>query len=198
MQVQRLVQLVRATAVAARVSGCEVKIAAAGAGAESAASSSERSHTPDTSGNNQSADTAGTATAAPIQAIPDLPPFRESLTGNFTWGELSGTDFTTTVRNAYCEVVHWRRNLFLVPSGAIGRQCVRELTRLFNAYAQATALELVALEAIMVASCLLLQKPHETSKSKDHVSALERRLRAWQDEDVGGLMQEECTIQKQN
>ena len=84
-----------------------------------------------------------------------------------------------------------------MPSGAIGKQFVRELTRLFNAYAQATALELVALEAIMVASCLLLQKQHESSKSKDHKLALERRLRAWQDGDVEGLMREGRTIQKQ-
>ena len=131
------------------------------------------------------------------QEVPELPMFRASTTCNFTWGDLNGTDFTSTIHCAYCEVAHWRRNIFLVPSGAIGKQFVRELTRLFNAYAQASALELTALEAIMVASCLLLQKPYESSKSKDHVSALERRLRAWQSGDIDGLMREGRTIQNQ-
>ena len=127
--------------------------------------------------------------------VPDLPPFRESSTRNFTWGSLDGDDFANVLHSAYCEVVHWRRNLFLVPSGSIGKKFVRELTRLFNEYAQASALESVALEAIMVASCLLLQKPHKSSKSREHVSALERRLNAWESGDIDGLLREGRAIQ---
>ena len=127
--------------------------------------------------------------------IPDLPRFDESARREFTWGRLSGDDFADAIHSAYSEMAHWRRNVFLVPSGSVGKQFVKELTQLFDAYAQASALESVALEAIMVASCVLLQKPSESSKSKDHIAALERRLSAWRDGDINGLMRETRAIQ---
>ena len=129
--------------------------------------------------------------------MPDLPPFSEGARRDFTWGRLSGEDFAETIHNAYSEMVHWRRNVFLVPTGKVGKQFVKELTRLFNAYAQSSALESVALESIMVACGVLLQKPHEFSKSKDHVIALDRRLNAWRDGDIDGLMREARAIQSQ-
>ena len=72
---------------------------------------------------------------------------------------------------------------------------MNELTRLFNAFAQASALESIALEAVMVGCALLLQKPHGKSKTRDHVTALERRLKAWKAGDITGLMREASTIQ---
>ena len=127
----------------------------------------------------------------------DLPRFSEGARRDFTWGRLSGEDFAETIHNAYSEMVHWRRSVFLVPTGKVGKQFVKELTRLFNAYAQSSALESVALELIMVAWGVLLQKPHEFSKSKDHVIALDRRLNAWRDGDIDGLMREVRAIQSQ-
>ena len=85
--------------------------------------------------------------------------------------------------------------MFSVPSGKAGKQFLRELTHLFNAYAQASALESIALKACVVACALLLQKPHFSSKSKDHVKALERRLNAWRAGDIDGLLREGRTIQ---
>ena len=79
----------------------------------------------------------------PERTIPDLPPFIKSSAKDFIWGCLNGDDFACAIHSAYCEVVHWRRNLFLVQSGSVGKAFVRELTRLFKAYAQASALELV-------------------------------------------------------
>ena len=83
----------------------------------------------------------------------------------------------------------------MTPSGKVGKDFVRELTSLFTAYAQGSALESVALTAIMVACATLLQKPHPSSKCKDHVRALERRLSAWRNGDIDGLMREGRTIQ---
>ena len=97
--------------------------------------------------------------------------------------------------SAYSEVVYWRRNLFLVPYGKVGRAFVRELTNLFLAFSQESALERIAIQAAMVACTLLLQKPHFTSKCKDHTKTLERRLKAWQDGDIDGLMREGRTLQ---
>ena len=87
--------------------------------------------------------------------------------------------------------------MFLVPSGKAGKQFVREITNLLSAYAQSSAKEPVAMEAVMVASTIILQKPHSKSDCKEHAKALERRLKAWTGGDIDGLMREGRTIQDQ-
>ena len=57
---------------------------------------------------------------------------------------------------AYAEVVHWRRNTFLVPFRNAGKGFVSELGRLFRAYADGSALEAIALKACTVMPILLL------------------------------------------
>ena len=131
----------------------------------------------------------------PVDHDLELPPYQEAAYTNFEWGTLSGEDFAHVIHSAYSEVVHWRRNVFLVPSGKTGKAFVVELSKLLNAFAQASALESVALEAVMVACILLLQKPHMASKARDHAAALERRLRAWNAGDVDGLLREGRAIQ---
>ena len=128
-------------------------------------------------------------------SIGKLPDFEPLASANFQWGLLNGEEFAHAIQCAYSEIVHWRRNVFLVPSGKAGKQFIRQITSLFLAFAQGAALESVALQAVMVACALLLQKPHSTSKCRDHVSALERRLRAWTNGDIDGLMREGRTIQ---
>ena len=44
----------------------------------------------------------------------------------------------------------WKRNIFVVPSGALRKKFVDELAQLFHTYAEASALEGVALYAAMV------------------------------------------------
>ena len=50
--------------------------------------------------------------------------------------------------------------MFSVPSGNAGNAFVSELARLFQAYAEGSALESIALKAVTVMSALLLQKKH--------------------------------------
>ncbi len=58
--------------------------------------------------------------------------------------------------------------------------------------AEGSALESVALT---VAAILLLQNPHHKSKSKDHISCLERRLKLWKDGDFTELLKEGRALQ---
>jgi len=44
---------------------------------------------------------------------------------------------------------------------------------------------------------LLLQKPSKTSKAKDYVNALERRLQLWKERQINELIREGETIQRQ-
>jgi hypothetical protein len=110
---------------------------------------------------------------------------------------VDGETFACSINRSYEVIVHWRRNLFKIPSGKAGKAFIRELTRMFRAYADGSALESVAMKAAMVMPALLLQKPHPRSKAKDHTLHLERRLRQWSEGDLEGLMKEGYTIQHQ-
>ncbi len=92
------------------------------------------------------------------------------------------------ISTAYDEVVCWRRNNFPVPTSKAGTAFIPELSGLFRAYAEGTALECVALKAITVASILLLQKPHRKSKAREHTSCLERRLQLWSEGEFDDLL----------
>ena len=69
------------------------------------------------------------------------------------------------------------------------------MARLLRAYAEASTLETVALKCVMTMPALLLQKPHQSSKAKDHVICLEYRMKAWYEGDIEQLLHKGRTIQ---
>ena len=126
----------------------------------------------------------------------DLPHFCSSAEPNFIWGEVGGMVFRSVLNRIYDETVHWSRNLFKIPSGKAGTAFVREVSRMFRAFADSSALESVAMKVVMVMPALLLQKPHPRSKARDHVVHLERRLQLWLDGRLDELLKGR-TIQRQ-
>ena len=112
-------------------------------------------------------------------------------------GGVGGMVFRSVLNIIYDETVHWSRNLFKIPSGKAGTAFVREVSRMFRAFADSSALESVAMKAVMVMPALLLQKPHPRSKARDHVVHLERRLQLWLDGRLDELLKEGRTIQRQ-
>ena len=124
-----------------------------------------------------------------------LPSFTALTAPNFQWGEKDGEYLIQIVDRCYDTVVHWRRNLFKIPSGKVGVAFVHELSLLFQAYAESSALEGVALKAAMILPALLLQKPHARSRTKEHTKHLKRRLNLWKDGDLVSLLDEGQTIQ---
>ena len=125
-----------------------------------------------------------------------LPGFEQSPETTFQWGEYNGADFACDINEIYSEAVHWRRNIFMIPSGKVGKDYVREQARLFSAYAEKSALERVSLKAALVMPLLLLQKPHPKSKTKEHAQCLERRLKLWFLGSMKELAHECRTIQR--
>ena len=109
--------------------------------------------------------------ALPIPTPPSAP--------SFSWGMHDADSFIHSLTAAYSEVTHWRKNHFTVPLGNIGKKFVGELSRLFRAFAEQSALESVALVATTVLPILILQKPTFNSKPKDNATCLERRLKLW-------------------
>ena len=57
-------------------------------------------------------------------------------------------------------------------------------------------LKAIAFKAVMVMPGLLLQKPSRKSKSKDHFTSLENRMKLWHVGEIMELLKEAETIQK--
>ena len=107
---------------------------------------------------------------------------------------MEGSEFCSCISSVYNEVIHWRRNMFKVPSGRVGDSFVKELARLFQAYADSSSLEPIALYSALVMS-VLLQKPPGKIAAKDLTKHLERHLTRWSDGDIQSLVNEGRTIQ---
>ena len=68
---------------------------------------------------------------------------------------------------------------------------------MFRAYADASALEYIALKAATIMPALLLQKPNPRSREKDHTIHLDRRLYLWKEGNFENLIEEGHTIENQ-
>ena len=107
---------------------------------------------------------------------PALPTPTPLATPSFVWGKHDVASFTHSLTAAYAEVTHWKKNQFTVPLGNTGnlKKFIGELSWLFRASAEQSALESITLLATTVMLILLLQKP-----AFNNVSCLECRLKLW-------------------
>ena len=63
----------------------------------------------------------------------------------FSVGSKDGKAFCDTIDEAYNDIIHWKRNIFLLPSGATGKTFIREITRLLQTFAEGSAMECIAM-----------------------------------------------------
>ncbi len=127
--------------------------------------------------------------------IPDPEPSVSSI-DKASWGILKGSDIATSVQKAYDKIVKWRRNLFKVPTGKIGQEFIEEVAKTISLYTAGSHFESVALTMAMIMFPLLLQKPSQGSKSKDHVEYLKKRLLLWRAGELDNLIKEGSVIQE--
>ncbi len=109
------------------------------------------------------------------------------------WGILKGTQITDAVNHAYSVIVRWRKNLFKVPTGKAGQEFIEEVRKTLSHYVSGSHLESVALTMSMIIFPMLLQKPSRSSKSKDHVNYLTKRLALWR-----SVKQENFSVKQEN
>ena len=121
----------------------------------------------------------------------NLPPPSITSLPNFRWGDTDNDTFAAVLNKAYKETLQ----CFEVPRGKIGSAFVREVTRQIETYNDATALESVAMKAVMVLPAQLLQRSHPRWKAKDHSRPLENRLLKWSKGGLDSLLHEGQTIQ---
>ena len=67
---------------------------------------------------------------------------------HLTWGEVDGETLAQAINSARAECVHWRRNVFSVPSGSSEKSFVRELVRLLSMFNDETPWKSIALTAL--------------------------------------------------
>ena len=54
------------------------------------------------------------------------------------WGKTSLADFEENVNSCYIEIMTWKKNLFLLPSGRAGKEFVQEMKRLVDLFLNKT------------------------------------------------------------
>ena len=84
----------------------------------------------------------------------------------------------------------------MIPVGPSGKEFILKMTRLFTAFVERSSLQPIALQAVMTMPALLLQKPHNCFKAKDHIHCLKRRLEVWKAGRISELVQEGRVIQQ--
>ena len=104
--------------------------------------------------------------------------------------------FTNTIQSAYNEIIHWRKNLFKLPSGKAAKLFITELTTWLHHYNQDTQFHGITLKVFMVLPAMIMQKPSKSSKAKEHLIKLDERLKLWKEGRISDLMHECRVIQK--
>ena len=113
------------------------------------------------------------------------------------WGSKTGEDdISSTIKEAYQEIIGWKKNFFKLPRGKSGTNFIKELTRLIYLFVENTKWGRIALSMVHIFVPLMLQKPSKTSKAKDHARYLLHRLEKWGNGDLSGIMEECREIQK--
>ena len=88
------------------------------------------------------------------------------------------------------EMIFWRKNLFMLPSGKAGKQFIKELTYWLDQFNRSTKLEGIALNVYMLLPGSPMQKSSKYSKAKEHAEKLIERLQLWSEEKIDILLKE--------
>ena len=97
------------------------------------------------------------------------------------------------VESVYREITQWRRNLFNLPKGNLGKKFVDEKTKLLNQWI--TSNEEQSLMLLMMMPNLLLQRTSQKTKARENKNHLERRLKLWEEGKLSDLVEEGKCIQ---
>ena len=107
----------------------------------------------------------------------------------------SGEVFADSINVIYEEIIRWRKNLFLLPSGQYGKKMITLLSEWIKLYNDDTCFQGIALKVFMVIPALMMQKPSAKSKTRDHVKLLSQRLDLWREGKLLDLLREGKIIQ---
>ena len=72
---------------------------------------------------------------------------RKPISEPFFWKEKPGATFVSGLNKAYDKIVYWRKNLFLLPTGATWKSFINKMRRIINAWVYDTPIKDIALKA---------------------------------------------------
>ena len=121
---------------------------------------------------------------------------RQTNAANYKWGEIDGNVFSERINRAYEEVVRFRKNLFLLPSGSVGNWYVTEKAKFFEAMVSQHPMEKIAMKALSVMEHLLLQRASQDSTTKRNKELLTERIALWEKGDIDQLTTTAMAIQE--
>ena len=105
-----------------------------------------------------------------------------------------GLNDSALISSIYSEITKWRRNLFRLPKGNLGKRFVDEMTKLLNTWS--TTNEEDALMLLMSMPNLLLQRTSKKVKARVNKNHLIRRLNMWENSEYSELLEEGKCIQQ--
>ena len=106
---------------------------------------------------------------------------------NIKCGERNLCETSKKSQDAYVRIVFWKKNLFMLPTGAAAKKYITETTKLMNGWTNNLPLRDIAFKAIHIMPSPLLQKPSKRYKAEDHLKALERRIDLWSNGNIDEL-----------
>ena len=92
-------------------------------------------------------------------------------------------------------IVFWKKNLFMLPTGAATKKCITERKNLMIGWTNNSPLENIAFKAMHIMPSLLPQKTSKAFKAKDYLIALGRRIDLWSNGKPDELLFESEEIQ---
>ena len=129
--------------------------------------------------------------------LPELQPVHFN-TASIQNSPPSNLSYIDALSNAYDQVVHWRKNLFELPKGKLGKDFINEMTANLEKWSNAVSRP-YCIKALMLLPNLLLQKSTNTlnakHKNKINRENFERRFALWKDNKILNLLIEGQTIQ---
>ena len=84
-------------------------------------------------------------------------------------------NFAVTINEIFDDTIHWKKHLFLVPSGKARKDFLKLMTDRMQKCNTDCTFQFLAMKVLNTLPKKLL-KPSATSKAKDHSLALEQRL----------------------
>jgi len=104
--------------------------------------------------------------------------------------------FVTIVDQIYEEMVNWRTNLFLLPTGKKAKDFIKLTTVWLHHYNVGDSFQGLALNVVMILPNLFLQKPSATSKTKEHSKVQAERLQLSKEGKINEILHECKILQK--
>ena len=90
---------------------------------------------------------------------------------------------------------HWRRNIFSLPSGKVGKDFINEMTKLIDLWCNKDTDAKFMLYGLMILPKLILQKHTKNPNAKNIKQTMSRRLELWKEEKFYDLFTEALAIQ---